>query len=130
MKSTLEHINLTVRDSLATAELLVQLFDWKIRWMGAAINGGFSVHVGDEESYLALYTPTTRVEEAGDSYSFSSGLNHLGIVVDDLQTAEDRIVAAGFKTHSHGDYEPGKRFYFYAPDQLEIEVVSYLSNSE
>jgi len=55
------------------------------------------------------------------------GLNHLGIMVDDLEDAESRIMAAGFKTFSHGDYKPGKRFYFNAPDQLEIEVVSYQS---
>jgi len=30
-----------------------------------------------------------------------------------------------FKTYSHGDYEPGRRFYFDDKRGLEIEVVSY-----
>lgn len=53
------------------------------------------------------------------------GLNHLGIVVDDLDSAEKRILAAGFKTRSHGDYEPGRRFYFEDGDGLEFEVIAY-----
>ena len=53
----LEHANVTVRDSLATADLLVNLFDWSIRWQGESIYGGYSVHVGEVGTYLALYTP-------------------------------------------------------------------------
>jgi len=128
MKANLEHINLTVSDPLVTAYLLVELFDWRIRWKGDAINGGFSVHVGDDSSYLALYSPDTNVGQTGDTYNLLLGLNHLGIVVDNLEDAESRIVAAGYKTFSHGDYKPGKRFYFNAPDNLEIEVVSYQSD--
>ena len=32
---------------------------------------------------------------------------------------------AGFEPHSHGDYEPGKRFYFDDENGIEFEVVSY-----
>lgn len=54
----LEHANLTVRNPDATAKLLVELFDWRIRWQGEAIHGGHTVHVGGEASYLALYIRT------------------------------------------------------------------------
>jgi len=127
MKTSIEHINITVSDPLATAYLLVKLFDWRIRWKGDAINGGFSVHVGGDSSYLALYTPVVSVEQTNNTYSSLLGLNHLGVVVDNLEVAESRVITAGFETYSHGDYEPGKRFYFNAPDNLEIEVVSYQS---
>ena len=53
----LEHVNYTVSDPDGTAKILCELFGWKIRWQGAAISGGHTVHVGEEESYLALYTP-------------------------------------------------------------------------
>ncbi len=31
----------------------------------------------------------------------------------------------GSQTHSHADYEPGRRFYFHDEDGIEFEVVSY-----
>jgi len=125
-EARLEHVNLTVRDPLGTAAMLESLFDWRIRWQGDAIHGGFTVHVGAESTYLALYTRgTAPVEDIDDSHSALHGLNHLGIVVDDLDATEERVKAAGFKPHLHADYEPGRRFYFDDTDGLEIEVVSY-----
>jgi len=47
------------------------------------------------------------------------------VVVDDLNLVEARVKKAGFVTHSHADYEPGRRFYFNDHDGIEIEVVSY-----
>lgn len=121
----LEHVNVTVRDPKATATVLSSLFDWRVRWEGASIHGGYSVHVGDADSYLALYAPVTDVEQAPNSYGHAGGLNHVGIVVSDLEEVEKRVIAAGFAPHSHADYEPGKRFYFDGPDGVEYEVVSY-----
>lgn len=121
----LEHVNFTVLDPLATAEKLCRIFDWHIRWDGEAISGGRSVHVGDDESYLALYTPPTATAQAPDNYTTVGGLNHIGVVVDDLDLVEERVKAEGYKPHNHADYEPGKRFYFDGPDGIEYEVVSY-----
>lgn len=124
-EATLEHVNLTVPDAKATANRLSDLFDWKIRWEGASIHGGHSVHVGGEASYLALYSPPSRPEKATDSYFMVNGLNHIGLTVDDLESAEARVKAAGYKPYSHADYEPGRRFYFDDEDGVEYEVVSY-----
>lgn len=122
----LEHANITVTDPKATAEELSRLFGWHIRWEGEAISGGYSVHVGNETSYLAVYAPPgDRREKAGDSYHTLGGLNHVGIVVDDLDGTETRVREAGYHPRSHADYEPGKRFYFDFRDGIEIEVVSY-----
>ena len=121
----LEHINITVEDPVQTAELLCDLFDWKLRWQGDAINGGYSVHVGSEESYLALYNSGKPQAAAGNTYSRNTGLNHIGIVVDNLETIQKKIEEAGFELYNFGDYEPGRRFYFNTSDGLEIEVVSY-----
>ena len=81
----LEHANITVKDPDKTAQLLVQLFGWNIRWSGEAIHGGYSVHVGGERSYLALYALKSDQRRPVDSYRHLQGLNHLGIVVDDLE---------------------------------------------
>ena len=35
------------------------------------------------------------------------------------------MAEAGLEPFSHGDYEPGRRFYFLDPDGIEYEVISY-----
>ena len=122
----LEHANVTVSDPQRTAKELSDLFGWHVRWEGESKMGGYTVHVGGDESYLAIYSlGNGKAGKADDTYSTIGGLNHLGIVVDDLDAAEGRVKAAGYQTHNHGDYEPGRRFYFDNSDGIEIEVVSY-----
>ena len=118
---TLEHVNVTVSDPDRTAGLMSALFGWRVRWRGPAKNGGYSVHVGTDESYLALYRYPKG--EAGEEDN--GRLNHIGVVVDDLDAAEAGVREAGYEPHSHGDYEPGRRFYFDDHDGMEFEVVSY-----
>ncbi len=120
-----EHVNVTVRDPEATAAMLVRLFDWRIRWQGAAINGGISIHVGGDKSYVAVYSGGGDEKMIQDRYRTPGALNHIGVVVDDIDDAEQRVKAAGFTPHNHGDYEPGRRFYFDDMNGIEIEVVSY-----
>ena len=123
--SQLEHINLTVSDPKTTADLLHRLFGWEIRWEGSAIDDGYTVHVGTPEQYVALYSPPGKTVPASNNYTRSGGLNHLGIVVDDLDAAEARVRDAGFEPFNHRDYEPGRRFYFRDHDDIEFEIVSY-----
>jgi len=125
MTTTLEHTNLTVRDPKATADILCDLFGWHIRWQGASKGDGFSVHVGTDDSYLALYAPATAPTNGPSSYDTVGGLNHLGVIVDDLDAIEAKVIAAGFTPNSHADYEPGRRFYFDDQDGIEYEVVQY-----
>lgn len=122
----LEHVNLTVTNALATADRLCDLFGWKIRWQGNSIHEGYTVHVGSENSYLALYTRKQLSETAGNTYVTRGGLNHIAIVVDDLDATEQKVLDAGYKTTSHADYEPGRRFYFEDEDNIEFEIVSYV----
>jgi len=121
----LEHLNITVPDPVGSAQILCELFGWQIRWQGEAKDNGFTVHVGDADSYLALYRPNAPLVAGGDSYGQISGLNHVGVVVSDLTATEARVRAAGYTPHSHGDYEPGRRFYFDGPDGIEFEAVEY-----
>lgn len=101
------------------------------------MDNGFTVHVGnpsEEEgandqhsTYLALYTnDQMEVAKSGD-HSQHANLNHLAVIVDNLDAVEQKIIAQGYKTLNHADYEPGRRFYFYLTEQIEIEVVSYSS---
>lgn len=121
----IEHANITVTEPEATAALLCRLFDWQVRWQGASAMGGRSVHVGNDVDYLALYTPGPLRPAGVEPDAVRGGLNHIGILVDDLDAAEARVLAEGLKTFSHADYEPGRRFYFRDADGIEFEVVSY-----
>ena len=120
-----EHVNLTVEDPDASAAMLCRLFDWTVRWSGGAINDGYSVHVGGDNSYLALYTSNQSAQGANSSYEQIGGLNHIGLVVDDLDELKQRVEAEGMEPYNFGDYEPGRRFYFRLDDGLEVEVVKY-----
>lgn len=122
----LEHINLTVANARRTADVLVRALGWRIRWQGKTSVGDWdAVHVGDEDSYLALFSPEAVEGGPPEKYTRWGTLNHIGIVVDNLGEAENRVRAAGFTPHAHHDYEPGQRFYFEGPDGIEYEVVSY-----
>ncbi|EBA09594.1 VOC family protein [Sagittula stellata] len=121
----LEHVNVTVSDAEATAALLGDLLGWRVRWKGPAIHDGTSIHVGDDETYLALYSPKRIDAPHDDNYTRAGSMNHIGLVVDDLDATEAKVREMGFNPHNHADYEPGRRFYFDGPDGVEYEMVSY-----
>ncbi len=120
----IEHVNITVSDPDASAHKLAAIFGWKVRWHGPAMAGGYTVHVGGAHDYLALYTGAGG-QHKRVRYPKGQPLQHIGIEVDDLDAVEARVIAAGFVPVNHGDYEPGRRFYFLDADGIEFEVVSY-----
>ncbi len=117
----LEHANITVSDPDRSSALLQQLCGWHERWRGASQLGGWTIHVGNERDYIAVYTN----EGKGGPFAKGAPLNHIGLVVDDLDGAEAVVVAAGLEPFGHMDYEPGRRFYFFDWDGIEFEIVSY-----
>lgn len=119
----IEHANLTVSDPERSAALLQDLCGWRERWRGLSGMGGWTIHVGDDRSYVALYTRDDG--RAIDRYAKGQPLNHVGLVVDDLDAAEAVVVAAGLEPFNHDDYEPGRRFYFFDWDGIEFELVNY-----
>ncbi len=127
--ATLEHVNVTVTNPIKTAERLCQLFGWHIRWQGEALNLGYTVHVGTDDSYVAVYSRPTPATETVNSNATRGGLNHIGIIVEDLDDVEAKVIDAGYKPVNHADYEPGRRFYFHDDDDIEFEVVSYTTRN-
>jgi catechol 2,3-dioxygenase-like lactoylglutathione lyase family enzyme len=120
----IEHVNVTVSDPERAARLMEAVFGWQVRWQGPARDGGRTIHVGSPDHYVALYTSSDEPPSA-DDFVKGRPLNHIGVEVDALDETEARVVAAGLTPFSHGDYEPGRRFYFLDPDGIEYEVVSY-----
>ena len=118
----LEHVNITVSDPERSSTLLQQLCGWHERWRGPSQFGGWTIHVGSERDYLAIYTNEGR----GGPFPKGAPLNHVGLVVDDLDAAEVAVKEAGLVPFNYAGYEPGRRFYFYDWDGIEFEVVSYV----
>ena len=127
MTAILEHANLCVSDPHATAAWMEKVFGWRIRWQGPGMQTGYTVHVGTDDSYVALFSFGKVQGKAPTSYSTRGGLNHWAVVVDDLDATEERVKAEGFQTKNHASYEPGRRFYFHDNDGIEVEVVEYPS---
>ena len=117
----LEHANITVSDPDRSAALFEKLCGWHERWRGPSQLGGWTIHVGTPEAYLALYTNEGR----GGPLAKGAPLNHIGIEVDDLAAAKAIVAAHGLEPSNHADYEPGRRFYFFDWDGIEFEVISY-----
>ena len=85
---------------------------------------GHTLHLGTKDSYIALYT-NREVRAADPMFNKGEPMNHIGVTVDDLDAVEAKVIAAGLEPFNHGDYEPGRRFYFFDWNGIEWEVVSY-----
>ena len=121
---TIEHANLSVTQPQRSANLFKALFGWEERWRGPSQSGGETIHVGEPHngaSYIALFTG----DHVKGEFSKGQPLNHIGLVVDDLVSAQDVVTQAGLKPFGHDNYEPGERFYFFDWDGIEFEVVHY-----
>ena len=128
----IEHANLTVTQPERSADLFMQMLGWEERWRGESMLGGNTIHVGapgNGADYMALYTNEDVRADKEKRFSKGEPLNHVGLLVDDLDAAEAVVEDAGLEPFSHGDYEPGKRFYFFDWDGIEFEIVSYEGNA-
>ncbi len=124
-KADLEHVNLTVTDPNATAGWMETVFGWRIRWQGPIDRGAYAVHVGTDQRYIALFSVQDSPTQAAPRYRTPGAMNHLAVVVPDLEATEDAIRSVGFAPHHHAEYAPGRRLYFIDDQNIEYEVVSY-----
>lgn len=124
----LEHINITMDDVDSSAAELARISGWHIRWQGGAIDDGRSIHIGTDDFYLALYSGADRQKlktDKKDNYNRLAAINHIGIMVDNLDEMEAHLVTLGYAPYSHQDDDPGRRFYFRNSDGIEFELVCY-----
>ncbi len=118
-----EHVNLSVSDIERSIAFYGDLLGFHVRWRGQTGNGAPAAHVGDEQSYIALFQADKPGSRPRD-YS-TVGMNHFGFVVDSLDDMKNRLARAGIKPHAEQEYDPGRRLYFFDPDGIEVELVEY-----
>ncbi len=119
----LEHANVTVKDLDQSIDFYRNLLGLEVRWRGTVSSGSPAAHIGSGDFYLALFE-ASRGGEVDHDYE-SPGLNHVGFVVSNLDEKKRHLSKLGIDIHLEGDYEPGRRFYFYDPSGLEVELVEY-----
>lgn len=130
MTVRMEHANLCVRDVDAMLRFLQTAFpNFRIRADHTDDDGSRWVHVGNDETYVALTEAWEPGERPFEAYSGLPGINHLGFEVDDADALRERMLAAGFEestvpnSHSHR-----RRVYFLDPEGNDWEFVQYFSS--
>ena len=129
MNPKIEHINLHVGDITQTRLFLQTAFpQFHIRYQSNDSADEQWLHFGDDDTYFALYQSETNTHPTRVPYSSSPGFNHLGLVVDDVESLRQRLLEQGFHESTLGNTHPArKRIYFRDPDGNDWEFVEYLS---
>lgn len=130
MAARLEHANLSVRDVDGAIRFLLTAFpEFEVRHEGLNANGRRWVHVGDNNSYIALMQATQEPQSPGSPYDGTPRVNHLAYEVDDVAAIEKRLAAAGYQDTTVPNAHPyRKRIYFNDAEGNEWEFVEYLSD--
>ncbi len=133
MTVRLEHANITVPDIDAALDFLSHLApDFAVMHDGQNPDGYRWVHFGTPQNYLALEEPHEPTPDAGLKRSYRDyGVNHLGLVVDDVDSTAERLKKAGYKENHVSERHPARlRRYFLDSAGMEWELVQYLSDDD
>ena len=123
-----EHVNITVRSiERAVAFLRTALPDFRVRGQGEGEDRKW-LHLGTAQSYLALEEPLRSGRGRRTPY-VDSGINHVGLVVDDAEAVRRRLREAGYREGIRVPRHPARhRIYFFDDDGIEYEFIEYTSN--
>ena len=129
MTLRIEHANMVVRNIDAMAQFLRTAFpDFEVR-QDAGEGDDRWVHIGTDDTYIALYQASQEPAERWRPYSGVPGVNHLGWEVDDVDALRERMRRAGYRDSTVPNKHPHRcRVYFYDPDGNDWEFVQYLSS--
>lgn len=130
MNARIEHVNMHVKDVDQMLKFINTAFPhFKIRFDSNHDDKERWVHIGSEETYLAIYQATQEDSARPNPYSGKPQVNHLGYVVDDVEALRQRLLDAGYEESTLENNHPArKRIYFFDPDGNDWEFIEYLSN--
>ena len=122
----IEHANITTADMEKSKNFYMNIFEFEQRWEGM-IQGDYgplkACHMGNKDTFIALFEAE---EEVSQEQNYRKpGLNHIAFEVENLEHYRERLNREGTAIHLEGDYEPGRRLYFFDPNGVEIELVEY-----
>ncbi|MEM7552222.1 MAG: VOC family protein [Bacteroidota bacterium] len=122
----MEHANITVRDPQEAIKFFQTAFPhFRIRGGGNDLREW--VHLGDDDTYIAINRATNNAAKAGGDYD-GIGINHLGFVVQDVAEIAKNLLKNGYKRDYPKQVEKFRiRDYFADADGNQYEFVQYLS---
>jgi lactoylglutathione lyase len=117
---TFDHVHLMSRDPEKTAQFYEKFFDAQRLWK-REVNGLVAISTKMEGVRFSI------IEYKGNDNlmpSNKTGVDHLGIITDDIQTAVATLKAGGVKFHTEPYvFGPGVTVsYFWAPDDVLVEL--------
>jgi len=130
MSVRLEHANLCVRDVDEMARFVRTAFpEFEVRGEGKTLLGARWLHVGTDQTYLALQGSLQEAAEAWVPYSQKPGTNHLGYEVSDVEALRQRMLSAGYAESTEPNEHPHRRrVYFHDSEGNDWEFVEYASD--
>ncbi len=125
----LEHANLCVSDLDAMVRFIqTAMPEFEIRHQGVDEAGARWLHIGTEQSYLALQEATAPATQKPAPYSGRPGTNHLAFEVADADAVHARMLAAGYQDSTVANAHPHRRrVYFYDSEGNDWEFIHYHS---
>lgn len=126
----MEHANICVKDIDSMIKFLTTAFpEFKERGAGQSVKGYRWVHVGTDDTYIALQGSYENNDIDFKPYSGKPGVNHLAYEVDDVESLRKRLLENGYCESTVPNSHPyRKRIYFYDPEGNDWEFVEYLTD--
>ena len=129
MGCRLEHANLGVRNIEAMILFLKTAFpEFRVRGEGISRDATRWIHIGTDDTYIALGQANSDSGRHWAPYAGEPGVNHLAYEVDDVESLQARLKAAGYRESTVPNaHRYRKRVYFYDPEGNDWEFVQYFS---
>ena len=127
----IEHINITVPDiDAAISFLKIVAPDFEVRSDNKPADSHRWTHIGNDHYYFALQEAHLDATPQKQLPSYKNyGVNHVALVVANIEELEQKLVAAGYHKGIGTPKEKyRKRAYYFDSAGFEWELVEYLSD--
>ena len=120
-----DHVHLTSLDPEKTADFYVKLFGAKMVANRKMPDGRTSIEIELQGSCILIMYPKNVPDSVPDKTETPFGLEHFGIVTDDIEGAVADLKANGVKFRDEvREARPGVWIaYFWAPENVLIELL-------
>lgn len=127
----IEHVNMTVPDIDAAIQFLkIVAPDFEVRKDNKPLDSYRWAHIGNDRYYFALQEAHLDAVPQKQLQAYKNyGINHVALIVSDIQEIEVKLDAAGYKKGIEAPAEKyRKRAYYFDKAGFEWELVEYLSD--